>query len=225
MRGALIVLEGADRCGKSTQTTRLVAALHRRNIKAKLRRFPDRTTATGKLIDAYLRSGVDLDDRAVHLLFSANRWEAARAMRADLEAGVTLVVDRYAHSGVCFTAAKAPEGAAAASELEWCKAPDRGLPAPDAVLFLKLPIEEAMKRGQFGEERYEKEAFQRRVLDTFVSMSDEPGWEVVDAAQPIDALAATLEKRAVHIIEACADRPIKNLWTDTASSTAPPHPN
>ena len=36
----------------------------------------DRTTAIGKMIDAYLRSAEELDDRVIHLLFSANRWEA-----------------------------------------------------------------------------------------------------------------------------------------------------
>ena len=37
--------------------------------------YVDRTTAIGKMIDSYLRSQSDLDDRAIHLLFSANRWE------------------------------------------------------------------------------------------------------------------------------------------------------
>ena len=41
------------------------------------REIVDRATATGKMIDSYLRSQSDLDDRAIHLLFSANRWEAA----------------------------------------------------------------------------------------------------------------------------------------------------
>ena len=36
----------------------------------------DRTTTIGKMIDSYLRSAEDLDDRVIHLLFSANRWEA-----------------------------------------------------------------------------------------------------------------------------------------------------
>jgi hypothetical protein len=36
----------------------------------------DRTTTIGKMIDAYLRSAEDLDDHVIHLLFSANRWEA-----------------------------------------------------------------------------------------------------------------------------------------------------
>lgn len=37
----------------------------------------DRTLATGKMIDSYLSQKSDLDDRAIHLLFSANRWERA----------------------------------------------------------------------------------------------------------------------------------------------------
>lgn len=35
----------------------------------------DRSTATGKIIDDYLSKKKDLPDQAVHLLFTANRWE------------------------------------------------------------------------------------------------------------------------------------------------------
>jgi dTMP kinase len=37
----------------------------------------DRTTEIGKMIDAYLKNTAEMDDRAIHLLFSANRWECA----------------------------------------------------------------------------------------------------------------------------------------------------
>lgn len=36
----------------------------------------DRTTAIGQMINSYLQKGVEIDDRCVHLLFSANRWES-----------------------------------------------------------------------------------------------------------------------------------------------------
>ena len=36
------------------------------------------------------------------------------------------------------------------------QAPDRGLPAPDAVIYLELSVEDAMARGGFGGERYER---------------------------------------------------------------------
>ena len=86
-RGAFIVLEGLDRSGKTTQTTKLVQRIKELGRPCKLIKFPgilpictvdcsDRTTTIGKMIDAYLRSAKDLDDRVIHLLFSANRWEA-----------------------------------------------------------------------------------------------------------------------------------------------------
>ena len=94
-RGAFVVIEGLDRSGKSTQSSAILARLHTLDIPAKLIKFPgtfrhfpqldpptlaqnpDRTTPIGKMIDAYLQSKSDLDDRAIHLLFSANRWELA----------------------------------------------------------------------------------------------------------------------------------------------------
>ena len=76
-----------------------------------------------------------------------------------LHSGVTLVVDRYAYSGVAFTAAKGLPGRGRA----WCQAPDAGLPAPDAVFFLSLSAEAAEARGGYGEERYEKADFQVRL--------------------------------------------------------------
>lgn len=36
----------------------------------------DRTTPIGQMIDGYLKSQVEMDDHVIHLLFSANRWEA-----------------------------------------------------------------------------------------------------------------------------------------------------
>ena len=112
-RGAFILFEGVDRCGKTTQSRRLVDYLtakgvgtapqhtstgldqrqcadcaHRTmvawsqrcklgilQVDAELLRFPDRYTPIGRMIDAYLTGKAETDDAAVHLLFSANRWE------------------------------------------------------------------------------------------------------------------------------------------------------
>eukprot|EP00968_Pinguiococcus_pyrenoidosus_P013746 scaffold1245_cov252-Pinguiococcus_pyrenoidosus.AAC.9 len=100
-RGAFIVFEGVDRSGKSTNCARVAARL-----SAQLKRFPDRSTGIGTMINGYLAQGVDLDDRAVHLLFSANRWECAAGIREALAQGQHVVCDRYAYSGVAFSASK-----------------------------------------------------------------------------------------------------------------------
>lgn len=74
-RGAFILFEGVDRCGKTTQAHRLVATLCGSGQPAVFMRFPDRETSIGGQINAYLTGAAEVDDRAIHLLFSANRWE------------------------------------------------------------------------------------------------------------------------------------------------------
>lgn len=74
-RGALIVLEGLDRCGKTTQCGKLVSFLEGRGLPVEAWRFPDRNTNIGRMISSYLTHRSQLDDQAIHLLFSANRWE------------------------------------------------------------------------------------------------------------------------------------------------------
>ncbi|XP_039583824.1 thymidylate kinase isoform X1 [Passer montanus] len=166
-RGALIALEGVDRAGKSTQGRRLVEALREAGHRADLLRFPDRTTEIGQLISSYLGREKNLEDHTIHLLFSANRWEHVPMMKEKLQQGITVVLDRYAFSGVAFTSAKGNFG------LDWCKQPDVGLPKPDLILFLQLNPEAAAERGNFGQERYETSSFQEKVLQSFYCLMED----------------------------------------------------
>jgi dTMP kinase len=74
-RGALVVLEGLDRSGKTSQCARLLSFLKGKGYNAEGWRFPDRATSVGQMISSYLANDSQLDDRTIHLLFSANRWE------------------------------------------------------------------------------------------------------------------------------------------------------
>lgn len=62
-------------------------------------------------------------------------------------------------------------------ELDWCKAPDKGLPKPDMVLLLTLSQEAMKARGGFGDERYEKDDIQKGAVDIFKSLKDST-WKV-----------------------------------------------
>ena len=65
--------------------------------------FPNRTTETGKVIDKYLTSDdehLTYHDRAIHLLFSSNRWEQANTIHQQLVDRKLILCDRYAYSAV-----------------------------------------------------------------------------------------------------------------------------
>jgi len=255
-RGALIVLEGIDKAGKSTQARRLQEALTAGGRPVQLMRFPERSTRIGHLINEYLSTDAALaaasgasaaeatapadgaiasgpattaapdaaassdavdggkdtaseHDRLIHLLFSANRWELAPRIRQLLASGVTVLVDRYAFSGVAYSAAKP------GLTLSWCRQPDRGLPRPDLVLYLELNPIKAARRSGFGAERYETLSFQSAVSANYDQLWDERYWKSVDAARPPDEVFDEL----LRLTEACvgAERSpeLEPLWPDT----------
>ncbi|KAF9883961.1 Thymidylate kinase [Aspergillus nanangensis] len=200
MRGALIVVEGLDRAGKSSQCEILRDNLQKSGRSVKYVRFPDRTTPIGRLIDGYLRGQSQLDDHSVHLLFSANRWEVAQSIEQDIANGVTVIVDRYSYSGAVYSAAKANPNLS----LNWAWQPEIGLPRPDLCLFLRISPDEAAKRGGFGAERYENETMQRRVRELFQTIFDlQPSGDVhiIDAEGSIEDVSQGIRKIVVNCIE------------------------
>lgn len=205
-RGAFIVFEGADRSGKTTQTKRCVAALRESNIALEPDspwRFPDRTTPIGQVINAYLSQTTELSSHAQHLLFSANRWEKAARLREALARGETVVADRYAFSGVAYSAANGLDEA-------WCRAADAGLPAPDLVVYLQLGVERIAERGGFGAERYENVAMQRKVAEQFRALQSTT-WQVVDADADEDTVFARV-MCAVRATMECDRGAVGALW-------------
>jgi dTMP kinase len=209
-RGLFFVFEGLDRSGKSTQSKLLTSKLEKAG-PVKWMCFPNRATAVGTLIDMYLRNMVELPDETVHQLFSANRWESVHSLVDELNRGTSVVCDRYAFSGVAYSAAKG-------LDLAWCQAPDVGLPVPDAVFFLHVDESVGASRANFGDERYENANMQARVRNEFrqASIRDGVEWHDVDGARDIQVI----HNEIAAVIEDCktADqenhtRPIRRLWT------------
>lgn len=195
-RGAFIVFEGIDRCGKSSQCKKLLSYLSSKSISNKFYRFPNRESLTGKIINDYLTNKIKvLDDRCIHLLFSANRHEEKENIINDLNNGINIICDRYSYSGIAYSSSKND------LSLKWCKISDAGLPKPDLVLFLNLEVEQAQKRGNYGDERYEKVAFQKKVKGQFDKIIDNERlmnkytkWNIIDANNEIDVVHQEIVK-------------------------------
>ncbi|KAI4719493.1 thymidylate kinase [Aureobasidium sp. EXF-10727] len=206
-RGKLIVFEGLDRSGKSTQCERLVSYLSQSGLSVKHRRFPDRTTPIGQMINNYLQGQSEQEDHVIHLLFSANRWEAVASIEADINAGTTVIVDRYYYSGCVYSAAKNNPSL----NLAWCRHPEEGLPRPDLCLFLDISAEDAAKRGGWGDERYEKKELQDRVRRLFADIratDDGSDFVTINAGQSLEEVESAIR----HHAEACINT------TDTSTA-------
>ncbi|XP_030916211.1 thymidylate kinase isoform X1 [Geospiza fortis] len=137
-----------------------------------------------------------------------NRWEHVPMMKEKLQQGITVVVDRYAFSGVAFTSAKGNFG------LDWCKQPDVGLPKPDLILFLQLNPEAAAERGNFGQERYETSSFQEKVLQCFYCLMEDKtlNWKTVDASKSIEDLHREIKSIAKETMQEVQNKPLGELW-------------
>ena len=143
------------------------------------------------MINGYLTGEAQQDDHAIHLLFSANRWEAVQGLYQSLESGITVIIDRYSFSGAVYSAAKDNPNL----DLKWAWSPEIGLPQPDLVYFLDISSADAAKRGGYGEERYETEKMQARVRTLFNKLFSTPpslNLHRIDAGGSLEEVASCI---------------------------------
>jgi len=211
-RGLFFVFEGLDRSGKSTQSKLLAKCLEEEGTKVAWRCFPDRSTPIGILIDLYLRRKIDLHDRAVHELFSANRWESMQSFNQELESGNCIVCDRYAFSGVAYSASKG-------LDFTWCQTPDCGLLSPDCIFYLHVSEQVGASRANFGDERYENVDMQTHVRKEFQrpALRECVEWRDVNGARPIEEVHAEI-LATVRVIQENAPEPVPKLWSQLSDT-------
>ena len=125
----------------------------------------------------------------------------------DLSNGYTIICDRYFPSGVAFSTAKG-------MDMEWCLAPDRGLPAPDIIYFFDVSEEVQVARGGFGNERYEVAAFQRAVRKKFFELKgylSDLNWQSIDASKSEEEVYSKLKSSVDQVIVECENQAVDVL--------------
>ena len=198
-KGIFVVFEGIDKSGKSTQCRLLHEAMRVKNIPSVLMSFPNRETDIGYLIDKCLRGEVTMDEKAMRLLFSANRWEMKDAILQYLEDGVMVICDRYIYSGVAYGF---KEGVA---DRRWLESLDEGLPRPDVVFYLNVGVDDIKARSGFGDELYEKESLQfqaKRMFD--IILIDRCMVHKLDGTLSVEELSQQIEYQIDIIMDVYA---------------------
>jgi dTMP kinase len=137
---------------------------------------------------------------------------------ADIEKGVTVIIDRYSYSGAVYSAAKDNPNL----DLDWAWAPEIGLPQPDLCFFLSIKPHEAAKRGGFGEERYETQQMQLRVRRLFTELFDriQPSDLricLIDAGKSREEVAANIFQQVSSLLNGLREQ----NWPKTLSRLGP----
>lgn len=159
----LIVLEGLDGAGKSTQITNLINRLSASGLECETLHFPRFDAPVyGDLIARFLRGELGALDQVnpylVALLFAGDRGDAGKKLRESLAAGKYVILDRYVYSNIGFQCAKLPENQRDALR-EWILDVEFnhfGIPRPDVSLFLDVPFaftERKLTQNRKGDDR------------------------------------------------------------------------
>lgn len=128
-KGKIIVIEGTDKAGKTTQSRMLQEAIKARGKICVVVDFPDYTTPIGMEIRAFLDGKRDYPPEVKHLLFSANRWEKKKEIESMVENGTIVIMNRYWQSNLVY-------GVSNGMDAGWLQRLDKGLPKEDLVLLL-----------------------------------------------------------------------------------------
>ncbi|MBS0011318.1 MAG: dTMP kinase [Bacteroidales bacterium] len=155
----LIVIEGLDGAGKSTQIRKLRDYFTERGLQNEFLHFP-RTDAPyfGELISRFLRGEYgqvnDVDPYLVAMLYAGDRKDASDTICSWLEEGKYVLLDRYVYSNIAYQCAKLPGKKERESLKNWIMDLEFrhfGIPVPAVNIFLDVPFEFTAKK--LGENR------------------------------------------------------------------------
>ncbi len=184
MKAPVIVLEGLDACGKSTQTELLVQSLKQKNISVGWKRFPGyKHNPAGARIAAYLRGEIgnmeDIDPLMIASLYAADRicqLEEVEQLREDND---VVIFDRGVSSNIIYTAARAEkksEGQKLIKDIETLEYKVFGFPEASLVIFLDASFEARKKihqaKNRLADLHESNEAYLKKVREAAVNLCE-----------------------------------------------------
>ncbi len=211
--GKLIIIEGLDGCGKSTQTALLEKYFQNENIKYKKIKLPDYESRSSTLVKMYLGGefGGNADDvnaYAAGAFYAVDRFASYKLdWGRDYEAGTLILADRYATSNSIYQMEKIDE-AKWDEYLDWSADFEYnkiGIPKPDLVIFLDMPVEVSQKlmTSRYNGDEGKKDVHEANVeflnncRKSALYTAKKQGWAVIPCSDgenplPIDEIHNTI---------------------------------
>lgn len=191
----LIVLDGLDGSGKSTQFDRLLAVFPRlKGIS-----FPDYDSPSASLVKMYLRGDFSDDPEGVSAYAASSFYAVDRYAsfmlhwKDDYLKGTPILAGRYTTSNAIHQMSKLPVSEREAY-LEWLgdyEYNKLGLPRPDRVIFLDIDPVTAQKRlsARYEGDETKKDiheqdtAYMEKCRDAALYCAERDGWTVIPAVE------------------------------------------
>lgn len=199
MEGKLIVIDGVDSSGKQTQVEILYDKLKAEGLKVKRISFPNYESNSSALVKMYLAGDLgtnpdELDPYAISTFYAADRYISyITDWKKDLDDGYIIIADRYVSSNMIHQAAKIKDINAKKIFLDWLDSFEYGvykLPRPDIVIFLNMPVEQAVKlmadrknkiTGDEKKDIHERDvAYLQESYNNAMFIANEYSWNIVN---------------------------------------------
>lgn len=198
MSGKLIVIEGLDGSGKSTQVECLKQRLNELNISVRQIKLPDYDDKSSTLVKMYLSGEFgsqpsDVNIYAASSFYAVDRYASyARHWKNDYLGGTLILADRYTTSNAVHQAVKLPENRWA-DYIDWLTDYEYNklqIPAPDKVIYLSMPVEISQKlmTARYHGDEVKKDVHEANVSyllkcsEAAAFASDYMGWETVECS-------------------------------------------
>lgn len=218
--GKLIVIEGLDGSGKSTQLALLPQNLIKHGISCRTVSFPDYDSPSSSLVKLYLsgrfgQNPTDVNAFAASAFYTVDRFASYKTDWGEFyRNGGTVVAGRYTTSNAIHQASKLPEGDWIPF-LNWLydfEYQKIGVPKPDKVIFLDMPVEASQKllSKRYDGDESKKDIHEadteylNRCRKAAVFTADYSGWETVSCAEggnprTVEAIAQDVLKAALSV--------------------------
>lgn len=176
-KGKIIVFEGIDKAGKTTQAKLLEKKLGSKCVRID---FPDYSTPVGKEIKQFLDGKRNYPDEVKMMLLSANRWEKKEEIEKMVSKGTTVIMNRYYQSNLVY-------GISKGLKLDWLLSLDKGLPKADLVIVIDIRPKTLVSRSKNVVDTFEKDLeLIRRVKKNYRVLANKFNWRIVEGEKSVD---------------------------------------
>ncbi|MDE6386022.1 MAG: deoxynucleoside kinase [Eubacterium sp.] len=214
----LIIIEGLDGSGKSTQVKLLEEYFKSKNIDYKKIKLPDYDNPSSTLVKMYLggefgKSADDVNAYAAGAFYAVDRFASYKLnWGSDYEKGTVILADRYATSNSIYQMEKISEDEWD-SYLEWSADFEYnkiGIPRPDAVIFLDMPVEisQRLMTSRYNGDEGKKDVhevnveFLKKCRKSALYTANKQGWKVVECSDGENPLSIDkIHKEIIKIVE------------------------